>query len=48
VYLRAYASVSQARKSMGGISNDAARIRALTPDQAYFGHKSMLPIRLAA
>ena len=54
VYLRAYGSVSEARQSIGRYLDLYNRRRphssldGQTPDQAYFGHKSMLPIRLAA
>jgi putative transposase len=54
VYLRAYDSVSGARASIGRYLDLYNRRRphssldGQTPDQAYFGHESMLPIRLAA
>src|SRR4029077_9851230 len=54
VYLRAYDSVSDARVSIGcylDLSNRRrphSRLDGMTPDQAYFGPQSMLPIRLAA
>jgi putative transposase len=54
VYLRAYGSVSEARQSIGRYLDLYNRRRphssldGQTPDQAYLGHKSMLPIRLAA
>jgi putative transposase len=53
VYLRAYDSVSDARQSIGGYLDLYNRRRphssldGRTPDQAYFGHRTMLPIRLA-
>ena len=52
-YLRAYGSVSEARQSIGRYLDLYNRRRphssldGQTPDQAYLGHKSMLPIRLA-
>ena len=54
VYLRAYDSVAQARTSIGCYLDFYNRRRphssldTMTPDQAYFGPQSMLPIRLAA
>jgi putative transposase len=54
VYLRAYGNVSEARQSIGRYLDLYNRRRphssldGQTPDQAYSGHKSMLPIRLAA
>jgi putative transposase len=54
VYLRAYGNVSEARQSIGRYIDLYNRRRphssldGQTPDQAYSGHKSMLPIRLAA
>ena len=54
VYLRAYDSVSEARTSLGRYLDLYNRRRphssldGMTPDQAYFGPQSMLPIRLAA
>ena len=54
VYLRAYGNVSEARQSIGRYLDLYNRRRphssldGQTPDQAYFDHKSMLPIRLAA
>jgi putative transposase len=54
VYLRAYDSVSDARVSIGCYLDLYNRRRphssldGMTPDQAYFGPQSMLPIRLAA
>jgi putative transposase len=54
VYLRAYGSVSEARQLIGRYLDlynrrrPHSRLDGQTPDQAYFGHKSMLPIRLAA
>jgi putative transposase len=54
VYLRAYDSVSHARVSIGCYLDFYNRRRphssldGMTPDQAYYGPKSMLPIRLAA
>jgi putative transposase len=54
VYLHAYDSVSDARASIGCYLDLYNRRRphssldGMTPDQAYFGAHSMLPIRLAA
>jgi putative transposase len=54
VYLHAYDSVSAARERLGRYLDLYNRRRPhsslddQTPDQAYFGHKSMPPIRLAA
>jgi putative transposase len=54
VYLRAYDSVSDARQSIGRYLDLYNRRRPhsslddQTPDQAYFGTQSLLPIRLAA
>jgi putative transposase len=54
VYLRAYDSVSDARACIGRYLDLYNRRRPhsslddMTPDQAYFGSQSMLPIRLAA
>jgi putative transposase len=54
VYLRAYDSVSDARASLGRYLDLYNRRRPhsslddQTPDQAYFGHTSLLPIRSAA
>jgi putative transposase len=54
VYLRAYDSVSDARTSIGRYLDLYNRRRphssldGKTPDQAYFGQSSMLPIRAAA
>jgi putative transposase len=54
VYLRAYDSVSDARASIGRYLDLYNRRRPhssldeRTPDQAYFGQESTLPIRLAA
>jgi putative transposase len=54
VYLRAYDSVAHARASIGCYLDFYNRRRphssldGMTPDQAYFGPHSMLPIRLAA
>jgi putative transposase len=54
VYLHAYDSVSDARTSIGRYLDLYNRRRphssldGMTPDQAYFGPQSMLPIRLAA
>jgi putative transposase len=54
VYLRAYDSVSDARQSIGRYLDLYNRRRphssldGRTPDQAYFGHDTILPIRLAA
>ena len=54
VYLRAYDSVSDARVSIGCYLDLYNRRRphssldGMTPDEAYFGPQSMLPIRLAA
>ncbi len=54
VYLHAYDSVSAAREGIGGYLDLYNRRRPhsslddQTPDQAYFGHQSMPPIRLAA
>jgi putative transposase len=54
VYLRAYDSVSDARASLGRYLDLYNRRRPhsslddQTPDQAYFGQTSMLPIRSAA
>jgi putative transposase len=54
VYLRAYDSVSDARASIGRYLDLYNRRRphssldGRTPDQAYFGQESTLPIRLAA
>jgi putative transposase len=53
VYLRAYDSVSDARQSIGRYLDLYNRRRphssldGQTPDQAYWGHESMPPIRLA-
>jgi putative transposase len=53
VYLRAYDSVSDARASIGRYRDLYNRRRphssldGRTPDQAYYGHESMLPIRSA-
>lgn len=54
VYLRAYDSVSDARQSIGRYLDLYNRRRphssldGQTPDQAYYGHESTSPIRLAA
>ena len=54
VYLRAYDSVSDARASLGRYLDLYNRRRPhsslddMTPDQAYFGPRRMLPVRLAA
>ena len=54
VYLRAYDTVSDARQSIGRYLDLYNRRRphssldGMTPDQAYFGNESFLPIRLAA
>ena len=54
VYLHAYDSVSAARAGIGRYLDLYNRRRPhsslddRTPDQAYFGHPSMLPVRLAA
>jgi putative transposase len=54
VYLHAYDSVSDARASLGRYLDLYNRRRphssldGMTPDQAYFGQESMLPIRSAA
>ena len=54
VYLRAYDSVSEARASLGRYLDLYNRRRPhsslddMTPDQAYFGTRSLLPIRSAA
>ena len=54
VYLRAYDSVSDARTSIGRYLDlynrrrPHSRLDGRTPDQAYFGEESTLPIRLAA
>lgn len=54
VYLRAYDSVSDARQSIGRYLDLYNRRRphssldGRTPDQAYYEHQSMLPVRLAA
>jgi putative transposase len=54
VYLRAYDSVSDARASIGRYLDLYNRRRphssldGRTPDQAYYGHESLLPIRSAA
>jgi putative transposase len=54
VYLHAYDSVSEARASLGRYLDLYNRRRPhsslddMTPDQAYFGPQSMLPVRLAA
>ena len=54
VYLRAYDSVSDARQSIGRYLDLYNRRRphssldGMTPDQAYFGNETLLPIRLAA
>ncbi len=54
VYLRAYDSVSDARELIGRYLDLYNRRRphssldGMTPDQAYFGPQSMLPVRLAA
>ena len=54
VYLRAYDSVSEARASLGRYLDLYNRRRPhsslddRTPDQAYFGTRSLLPIRTAA
>jgi putative transposase len=54
VYLRAYDSVSDARQSIGRYLDLYNRRRphssldGRTPDQAYFRHESLLPIRSAA
>jgi putative transposase len=54
VYLRAYDSVSDARGSIGRYLDLYNRRRPhsslddMTPDQAYFGMQSMLPVRSAA
>jgi putative transposase len=54
VYLRAYDSVSDARASLGRYLDLYNRRRPhsslddMTPDQAYFGMQSLLPIRSAA
>lgn len=54
VYLRAYDNVSDARQSIGRYLDLYNRRRphssldGQTPDQAYWGHESMPPIRLAA
>ena len=53
-YLHAYDSVSDARAGIGRYFDlynrrrPHSRLDDQTPDQAYFGHKSMPPIRLAA
>ena len=54
VYLHAYDSVSEARTSLGRYLDLYNRRRPhsslddMTPDQAYFGPRRMLPVRLAA
>ena len=54
VYLRAYDSVSDARASIGRYLDLYNRRRphssldGMTPDRAYFGSQTMLPVRLAA
>ena len=54
VYLHAYDSVSAARDGIGRYLDLYIRRRphssldGMTPDQAYFGHTSTRPIRLAA
>ncbi len=54
VYPRAYDTVSDARQSIGRYLDFYNRRRphssldGMTPDQAYFGNESLLPIRLAA
>jgi putative transposase len=54
VYLHAYDNVSHARVSLGRYLDLYNRRRphssldGMTPDQAYFGAQSMLPVRLAA
>jgi len=54
VYLRAYDSVSEARAGIGRYLDLYNRRRphssldGMTPDRAYFGHKNLPPIRLAA
>jgi len=54
VYLHAYESVSAAREGIGRYLDLYNRRRphssldGMTPDQAYFGHQSLPPIRLAA
>lgn len=54
VYLHAYDSVGAAREGIGRYLDLYNRRRphssldGMTPDQAYFGHESMPPIRLAA
>jgi putative transposase len=54
VYLHAYDSVSAAREGIGSYLDLYNRRRphssldGRTPDEAYFGHQSMTPIRLAA
>jgi putative transposase len=54
VYLHAYDSVSDARASLGRYLDLYNRRRphssldGMTPDRAYFGSQSMLPVRLAA
>jgi putative transposase len=54
VYLHAYESVSAAREGIGRYLDLYNRRRphssldGMTPDQAYFGHDSLPPIRLAA
>jgi putative transposase len=54
VYLHAYDSVSDARTSIGRYLDLYNRRRphssldGMTPDRAYFGSHTMLPVRLAA
>jgi len=54
IYLRAYDSVSDARGSIGRYLDFYNRRRphssldGMTPDRAYFGSQTMLPVRLAA
>jgi putative transposase len=54
VYLHAYDSVSDARASIGRYLDFYNRRRphssldGMTPDRAYFGSPTMLPVRLAA
>src|SRR4030095_3572172 len=54
IYLRAYDSVPDARTSIGRYLDLYNRRRphssldGMTPDQAYFGPQSLLPVRLAA
>jgi len=54
VYLHAYDSVSDARTSIGRYldlynrSRPHSSLDGMTPDRAYFGSPTMLPLRLAA